>query len=114
MGRSASSRRDAARKIAAVTMRHENTRVLVALNQAADQEPALKEVFNELLKGFGDAFSGLLKQLRLSGVKNDIDLLHAVFVGLSVIDLATSRPNGEARARAVLDRIFNLLSGEFE
>jgi AcrR family transcriptional regulator len=50
--RGVSSAEQSAAKMAVVTSRHENTRVLVALNQAADQEPAVRALFNELLDGF--------------------------------------------------------------
>ena len=43
-----SSAEQAAERIASVTTRHEATRVLAALNQAADQEPAIRAAFNEL------------------------------------------------------------------
>jgi len=47
----ASSVREAAKTIANVAVRHENTRVIMALVQAADQEPALRELFRELADG---------------------------------------------------------------
>ena len=47
----ASSPRAAAKVIASVAARHENTRVIMALAQAADQEPALRELFRELADG---------------------------------------------------------------
>jgi AcrR family transcriptional regulator len=59
----ASSKRKTASTIAAVTVMHENTRVLAALNQAADQEPAVRELFNELLEGFIAELRGLLEKL---------------------------------------------------
>src|SRR5258708_6895284 len=41
----------AAATIAAISVRHENTRVLMGLVQAADQEPAVREIFRELADG---------------------------------------------------------------
>jgi AcrR family transcriptional regulator len=102
--------RQAAAIVASVVVRHENTRVLVALNQAADQEPALRDLFNELTDGF---ISQLRHMLAKFGMKPDqaaVDLVHALFVGLSVIDLATSRERGEARAKAVMKTAFDLLA----
>jgi AcrR family transcriptional regulator len=107
-----SSPKQAAAKIAAVAARHENTRVLVALNQAADQEPTVQALFNELLDGFVAELATLLEKLQLSPAPARIDLLHALLVGLSVIDLATGRKNYRARTRAALNLAFNLLSGE--
>jgi AcrR family transcriptional regulator len=105
-----SSAEQGADRIAAVTVRHENTRVLAALNQAADQEPAVREVFNELLSGFMAEFGSLFEKLELTQTEARIDLFHALFVGLSVIDLATARRNGKARAKAVLNLAFQMLS----
>jgi AcrR family transcriptional regulator len=108
--RSAKSLNEATAALGAVVVRHENTRVFVALNQAADQEHALQTLFNELLEGFAEAIADFLKRMNLRPTQSHVDLLHAVFVGLSVIDLATGRKNGNARALAVLKSLFKLLS----
>jgi AcrR family transcriptional regulator len=110
MVRNATSADKAISIIAGVVVRHENTRVLVALNQAADQEPALRELFNELTDGFVAQLELLLANLGLGPSRDRIDMLHALFVGLSVIDLATSRRNGKARAKAALETAFGLLA----
>jgi DNA-binding transcriptional regulator YbjK len=107
-----SSAEQAAAKMAAVAVRRENTRVLAALNQAADQEPAVRALFNDLLDGFVHELSALLEKLKLSPTQARIDLLHGLFVGLSIIDLATGRKNGRARAKGALNLAFDLLSGE--
>jgi AcrR family transcriptional regulator len=107
-----SSAEQGAERIAAVIVRHENTRVLAALNQAADQEPAVRIVFNELLTGFIAEFPPLFEKLKLTPGEAGVDLLHALFVGLSIIDLATARRNGKARAKAVLKLAFDLLAKE--
>jgi AcrR family transcriptional regulator len=104
------SLRQAATTFASVMVRHENTRVLVALNQAADQEPALRDLFNELTDGFVGELKLMLEKLGLKSDQASVDLVHSLFVGLSVIDLATSRERGEARAKAVMKKAFDLLS----
>jgi AcrR family transcriptional regulator len=106
------SAKQAAAKMATVAARRENTRVLAALNQAADQEPTVRALFTELLDGFIAELGALLERLELSPTEARIDLLHALFVGLSIIDLATRRKNGRARAKAALSLTFDLLSGE--
>ena len=108
--KSAESLKDATAAIGAAVVRHENSRIFVALNQAADQEPALQALFNELLEGFVQAIADFLKRMNLPSSQSHVDLLHAVCVGLSVIDLATSRKNGGARALAALKTVFRLLS----
>jgi AcrR family transcriptional regulator len=107
---SVGSLQEAATAIAAEVAGHENTRVFVALNQAADREPALQALFNELLEGFVQAITDFLKRMNLASTQGYVDLLHAAFVGLSVIDLATGRKNGKARSLAALKSAFNLLS----
>jgi AcrR family transcriptional regulator len=105
-----SSAEQGADRIAAVTVRHKTTRVLSALNQAADQEPAVRAVFNELLSGFVAEIGTLLEKMKLTPSEASIDLVHALFVGLSIIDLATARRNGKARAKAALALAFHMLS----
>jgi AcrR family transcriptional regulator len=107
-----STTKQAASAIAAVTSRHENTRVLVALNQAADREPELRELFNELTDGFVANLQALLAKLGMAPNQTSVDVLHALFVGLSVIDLATSRADRASRSRAALDIMFSLLSSQ--
>jgi AcrR family transcriptional regulator len=107
----ASSQRKASSAIASVTVLHENTRVLAALNQAADQEPSVRTLFNEL-GGFTTELQAMLQKLGLPADEPQVDLIHALFVGLSIIDLATARRKGKARAEAVLNLTFKLLSGD--
>lgn len=104
------SPRSAAATIASVVIRHENTRVLVALNQAADQEPALRDLFNELTDGFIEQLRTMLEKFGMKPDQATVDLVHALFVGLSVIDLATSRDRDEVRAKAAMKKAFDLLS----
>jgi len=106
------SAEQAAAKMATAATRRENTRVLAALNQAADQEPSVRALFNEFLDGFVTELGTLLEKLKLSPTQARIDLLHGLFVGLSIIDLATGRKNGRVRAKAALNLAFDLLSGE--
>jgi AcrR family transcriptional regulator len=107
-----SSTEQGADRLAAFTVRHENTRVLAALNQAADEEPAVRAVYNEMLSGYMAEFGTLFAGLKLTPSKAGIDLLHALLVGLSIIDLATARQNGRARAKAVLKLAIQMLEGE--
>jgi AcrR family transcriptional regulator len=99
----------AAEVIAEAAGRHENTRVLVALNQAAEQEPEVRALFNELSDNFFGEIVTLYDKLGLAQEPAHVDLLHALFVGLSVIDLATCRPDQRARSKAALDLAFEVL-----
>lgn len=100
----------AAKAVAAATQNHRNTRVLVALNQAADQEPEVRALFNELTDGFVTQLSDLLQAVGLEAGEARIDLIHALFVGLSVIELATTRARGRERSEAALITAFAMLA----
>ena len=93
-----------------VITRHDNTRLLVALNQSADYEPELRALFNDLTDRFVEQLAALLDRLKLEPSRARVDMLHAAIVGLSVIELATSRPNGKARAKAALSALFAQLA----
>ena len=96
--------------LTSVITRHDNTRLLVALNQSADHEPELRALFNELTDRFIEQLQALLERLKLEPTRAKVDMLHAEIVGLSVIELATSRPNGKARAKAALVALFDQLA----
>ncbi len=107
---SATSIDDAVATVTAATLSHRNTRVLVAMNQASDQEPGVRELFNQMTDAFVARLSELLQRFGLAASEDAVDMLHALFVGLSVIDLATSRPRGKARNGAALATAFSLLA----
>lgn len=88
--------------LAKVVVRHENTRVLMALAQAADQAPGLRALFRELADGIVQRARRFLNVLNPAASEIDAQLLHSLLVGLAVLDLATGRPDGERRAGAVL------------
>ncbi|WP_296707089.1 TetR family transcriptional regulator [Rhodoblastus sp.] len=104
------TREDAADVIACGTARHENTRVLLALCEAAEQEPDVRALFNTLADGSIGLLMALLSKLGLKPIPAHADILHALFIGLSVTHLATGRTNGEARSKAALDAVFTLFA----
>jgi AcrR family transcriptional regulator len=106
----ASSPQAAAKVIANVAVRHENTRVIMALAQAADQEPALRGLFRELADGIILRAGKLLENLKITPTDEHCYLLHALSVGLAVIDLATARKDGERRAEHTLRTALTLLT----
>jgi AcrR family transcriptional regulator len=106
----ASSVRGAAKAIADVVVRHENTRVIMALVQAADQEPALRELFRELADGIILRAGKLLGNLNIESTDEHCYLLHAMAVGMAVVDLATARKDGERRAARTLETTLTLMA----
>jgi len=99
----ASSVRGAAKAIADVVVRHENTRVIMALVQAADQEPALRELFRELADGIILRAGKLLRNFNIEPTDEHCDQLHSMSVGMAVVDLATARKDGVRRAARTLE-----------
>jgi AcrR family transcriptional regulator len=100
----------AAAAIASLAARHDNTRVFAALSQAADQEPEVRALFNRLVDGALGELDSVFNALGLPASEANLDMLHALFVGLAIIDLASGRKHGEARAEAALRTAFDLLS----
>jgi AcrR family transcriptional regulator len=93
-----------------LAVRHENTRVMMALAQASDQEAPLQKLFRELADGLVSRFAQFLKLLNVESTDEHARLLHALAVGLAVVDLATARPDGAKRTTAVLEIALSLLS----
>jgi hypothetical protein len=98
----------AAATIARVAVRHENTRVIMAMAQSADQEATLRSLFRELADGIVTRGRASRRSWRRSDWEAQI-VIHALSVGLAVIDLATARKDGERRARRALQEMLDLL-----
>jgi len=102
-----SSVQAAMKAMTSVVVRPENTRVLMALAQAADEESSLSHVFRDLADGIALRISRLFEKLDIEATPEQISLILAVSVGLAVINLATQRPNPKTRVEAVLACAFN-------
>ncbi|MGO9933457.1 MAG: TetR/AcrR family transcriptional regulator [Steroidobacteraceae bacterium] len=104
------SAKEAGRAMSKMAVRHENTRVMMALAQASDQEVPLQQQFRELADGIVSRFAHFLGSINAESTDEHARLLHALAVGLAVVDLATARPDGAKRTTAVLDTALSLLS----
>lgn len=103
----------AADAIAELVTRYENTRVLMALIQASEEEPGLRDLFRELADGVVVRVTSFLSRIGGSPASEDsARFLHALSVGLSVISLATGRPDAKQRAAGLLSTALHLLVGE--
>jgi len=100
---------NAAKVIGFGTTLYKNTRVLVALSQAADQEPAVRRLFTELSERSTELLVALLDRLGLEASRTHAKMLRALFIGLSVSNLATGQADGAAKSEAVLDAVLGLL-----
>ena len=104
---------EAAAAIAALVSQHENTRVLMALAQAGDEELRLRELFRELADGIVTRVTTFLGRFGVSTASEEpARLLHATSVGLAVISLATGRPDGPQRAAGVLHNTLTMIVGK--
>jgi AcrR family transcriptional regulator len=102
--------KQAASAMTKMATHHENTRVMMALVQAADQDAPLQALFRELADGLVSRSGQFLKCLNDESTLEDARLLHALSVGLAVVELATGRPDGAKRTTAVIGRALSLLS----
>jgi AcrR family transcriptional regulator len=100
------------KNITAMIGRHENTRVLMALAQAADEEPSLRGLFRELVDGIVSRLGKLLENLHLDATEEQVNLIHSLSVGLAVVDLATQRPHSKRRVEAILESLFATLASK--
>lgn len=95
--------------MAEIICRHDNTRVLMALAQAGDDQPQLNSLFRELATGFVDR---LITSPCLAVTKPSADsarLMQALVTGLAVVELATGRPDCQQRVRHMLHLAFDLI-----
>jgi AcrR family transcriptional regulator len=100
---------DVAALVGRMASKHENTRVMMALAQAADEEPRVRKLFQELADGIFGRMGKLLSNLGAEPTDESRRLLHALSVGLAVVDLAVARPGGEGRASDVFGTALTLL-----
>ncbi len=115
LGGGGSSPEAVARAIAELITQHGNTRVLMALAQAGDEEPRLRELFRELADGIvARVARSVLRHHDPAAAEGLARLLHAIAVGLAVVDLATGRPDGTQRAAGVLETALHLIAGGAE
>jgi AcrR family transcriptional regulator len=104
-----SSVQAAIKAIASVVGRPENTRVLLALAQAAEEESCLSDVFRDLADGVALRIGRLCEKLDVPATPDQISLVHAAVVGLAVLNLATQRPNPKTRVEATRACAFSSL-----
>lgn len=95
--------------IAQIAGRHENTRVIMALAQAADEEPQLRALFRELADGLVARISRFLKTLNPAATAMDARLLHALAVGLAVVGLAAGQPDDGDHTAAVVEAALGMI-----
>ena len=106
------SAKETGKSMAKMIGQHSNTRVMMALAQASDQEVSLQKLFRELADGIVSRLGRFLKTLNADSTEEHARLLHALAVGLAVVDLATARPDGAKRTSVVLETTLTLLEND--
>ena len=96
--------------IARLVVNHESTRVLMALAHAADQEPTVRALFRELAEGVVARAGTALRTIDPDIKGEHIQLLHALSIGVAVLDLATGRPDGIAHATAMTSALLGFIA----
>lgn len=105
--------RQAAAALAVLIVRHENTRVLMALAQAGDREPQLRSLFRELTDGIAKEVDAFLARTSTRPVApNTARLLHATSVGLAIVTLATGQDDAQPQVEAILSDLLGALVSE--
>ena len=102
----------AALAIANLVSRRDDTRVLLALAQAGDEEPKLRELFQELANAIVAQVGRFIE--RTGHVAKGIEsarAIHAISVGLAVVDLATGLPSGKERAADIMRLVLTAVLG---
>jgi AcrR family transcriptional regulator len=88
----------------------EQTRLLLTLVLAADQEKSIRVLFRRLTQDIrGDIAAGLARQGIEAG-PDDIALFHALGIGLAVLDLACGEPAARRETKTTTKRALSLMA----
>jgi AcrR family transcriptional regulator len=77
----------------------EQTRLLLALVLATDEEKSIRALFRRLTKDIRDEIAAGLARQGIEAGDDSVALLHALGVGLAVLDLARGEPSARRETR---------------
>ncbi len=103
---------ETAAMVARLSSRRETTRVLLALAQAAEEAPELREMFRELADVVLERLAGHFARLGIPATETNRLMLHALAIGLAVLDLAVGRPDRERLARGAVEAALSMMQAE--
>lgn len=86
------------------------TRVLLALTQAADSHRAIRRSFAALTVGIAPIAAELLEAFDIEVTESSVSLLQGTSTGLAVLALATGSPNFPRRAEHMITELLTRLS----
>lgn len=90
----------------------ENTRVLVSLVLAADNDPAFRELYGALVSAMRARAAAMLSGAGLSPTPAQVALLHALGTGLAVMGAALGPEVGQDLNTTALTELFRLLTAD--
>lgn len=88
----------------------EQTRLLLALVLAADSEKAVRSLFRRLTKDVRRQMGAGVARQGIAADADDIALIHALGVGLAVLDLARGEPASRRETRTTMARAVGRLA----
>lgn len=95
--------------LAGVLADPEQTRVLVALTQSADQDPCVREAFAALGRDVLPTTSELLRSAGITPTREILALMQSAGTGISVMLSAAAPPDAGAQARRMLATLLTSL-----
>jgi AcrR family transcriptional regulator len=88
----------------------EQTRLLLALVLAADQEKSIRVLFRRLTKDVREEIAAGLARQGIDADAEAVALFHALGVGLAVLDLARAEPAARRETRTTTKRALSLMA----
>lgn len=106
--------RDVANGLATVAGHRANIRVILAIVQAADQEPSIRKLVREYASEVAIRAGKLLSALNIAPTTDHVTLLHALTTGIAMVGLALGAEDGERQAAVLIENMLGLLSSDVQ
>jgi hypothetical protein len=97
-------------ELATTLQRPENTRVLVSFVLAADTDPAARALFDGLVVGMRATIARMLEKVGIAPSPEAVAMVHAVGIGLAILELALGGSAAQPDTAATMRRLFQLLA----
>lgn len=89
----------------------EQTRLLLTLVLAADSEHAIRKIFRALTKDVRERITDTLKLMGVAADDETVALIHALGIGLAVLDLARDEPAARRELKTVTEMTVSRVVG---
>lgn len=88
----------------------ENSRLLVSFLLAADQDPAARKIFHDLVNSMRAEIAAAAARIGIANDPGNVALIHTVGVGLAVLNLALGDTALQPRPAEAITALFRLLA----